>query len=218
MNYSTLLQRSVDFEPYAEGKFTSEICGLFPSPLKEVCGAAPEDTPLGLYDNYPNEIERPLIFSLMQLLWDRAEPDGYAQHMTTRPYANTPAHTVLLHEAFGDHQVANVATEVEARTIGARVMRRPVLDPGRSPDVDPAWGIPAFRSLPASGSALVIWDSGQPAPPTTNTAPTQGEDPHSHPRSDAKARTQKSWFLAVGGKVVDVCGGGPCYAHGYTGP
>jgi hypothetical protein len=171
-----------------------------------------------LYQSYPDQLQHPLIFSLMQLLWDRAEPDGYAQHMTTHPYPNTPAHTVLLHEAFGDHQVANVATEVEARTIGARVMRRPVLDPGRSPDVDPAWGIPAFPRLPADGSALVIWDSGQPAPPTTNTAPTEGQDPHSHPRSDPKARTQKSWFLAVGGKVVDVCGGGPCYAHGYAGP
>src|SRR5439155_2041493 len=76
MNYSTLLQRSVDFEPYAEGKFNSAICDLFPSPLNDVCNAAPDDTPLGLYDNYPNELERPLIFSLMQLLWDRAEADG----------------------------------------------------------------------------------------------------------------------------------------------
>src|SRR5439155_2332078 len=76
MNYSILLQRSVDFEPYAEGKFNSAICDLFPSPLNDVCNAAPDDTPLGLYDNYPNELERPLIFSLMQLLWDRAEADG----------------------------------------------------------------------------------------------------------------------------------------------
>ncbi len=37
MNYSTLLQRSVDFEPYAEGNFNSAICGLFPSPLDTIC-------------------------------------------------------------------------------------------------------------------------------------------------------------------------------------
>ena len=57
------------------------------------------------------------------MLWDRSEPNGYAQHITQDPYPNTPAHKVLLHEAFGDHQVANVATEVETRTLGASVRR-----------------------------------------------------------------------------------------------
>src|SRR3712207_4215312 len=42
MNYSTLLRRSVDFDTYAHGDFE---------------GA---ETDLGLYDNYPNELERPL--------------------------------------------------------------------------------------------------------------------------------------------------------------
>ena len=64
------------------------------------------------------------------MLWDRSEPNGYAQHMTTDPLPNTPAHTVLLHVAFGDHQVANVATEIEARTIGASI-HQPAIAPGR---------------------------------------------------------------------------------------
>mgnify|MGYP007112984214 CR=1 FL=1 len=51
--------------------------------------------------------------------------------------------TVLLIEAFGDHQVANVATEVLARTIAAAV-REPGLLDGRSNDVDPQWGITPF--------------------------------------------------------------------------
>lgn len=46
---------------------------------------------------HPNELERPLLLSMVQMLWDRGEPNGYAQHMTDRPYPNTPAHTVLLH-------------------------------------------------------------------------------------------------------------------------
>ena len=91
MNYSTLLRRSVDFDQYAQV----------------------------LYANYPNELERPLILSLIQTLWDRGEANGYAHHMTRDPYADTPPHTVLMHVAFGDHQVANVAAEVQARTIGA---------------------------------------------------------------------------------------------------
>ena len=49
------------------------------------------------------------------MVWDRGEPNGYAQHMTRDPLPNTPAHRVLIEMAFGDHQVANVTTEVMAR-------------------------------------------------------------------------------------------------------
>jgi hypothetical protein len=190
MNYSTLLQRSADFDP---------MYSQF------------------LYPNYPNELERQLIFSLMSTLWDRGEADGYALHMTDNPYPNTPSHTVLLHEAFGDHQVANVTTEVEARTIGAFV-RTPTTDPGRNPDAIPYYDLPQIPGFPFSGSAYVIWDSGSPTPPTTNTPPRAGADPHSHPRSTFLARIQKSDVLQVNGAVTDPCGPGPCYANGYTGP
>ena len=63
MNYSTLLTRSVDFEDYA----------------------------LILYPSYPDEGSRPLLLTLIQSMWDRGEPDGYANHMTTDPLPNTPA-------------------------------------------------------------------------------------------------------------------------------
>jgi hypothetical protein len=189
MNYSTLLRRSVDFDEYA----------------------------VVLYQNYPNELERPLILSLIQNLWDRGEANGYAQHMTGDPLPNTPPHEVLLHEAFGDHQVANVATEVEARTIGAG-LRTPAMDPGRHSDVNPFYGIPPIGAYPYDGSALVVWDSGQPTPPANNTPPRAGSDPHSHPRNSPLGRAQKSEFLKIGGGVVDTCGAGPCYANGYTGP
>ena len=50
-----------------------------------------------MYEAYPNELERQLIFSLIQTLWDRAEANGYAQHMTDDPLPNTPPHEVMLH-------------------------------------------------------------------------------------------------------------------------
>ena len=64
------------------------------------------------------------------MLQDRAEPSGYAADMTDHPYPGTPAHQVLLTEAFGDRQVANIATENEARSIDAHVWR-PFLADGR---------------------------------------------------------------------------------------
>ena len=118
--------------------------------------------------------------------------------------------------ALGDHQVAPITTDVEARTIGAKLLKRPAEDPGRSADKTPHYGIPAFSSLPATGSALVIWDSGSPVPPTTNTPPSTGADPHEHPRNTLANRQMKSAFLSLDSKVVDTCGPHPCYANGYT--
>ncbi len=123
----------------------------------------------------------------------------------------TPRHTVLLDEAFGDHQVANVATEVEARTIGARA-HRPALAPGRSPDRVPLWGIPSLGAGPFAGSAVVLWDSASPAPPSADTPPRAGTDPHEDPRASPQAREQKSLFLTRDGLVVDVCHAQPCTA------
>ena len=57
-------------------------------------------------------------------MWDRGEPNGYANHMTDDPLPGTPPHKVLIEMAYGDHQVANVQTEVEARTIGAPLRAR----------------------------------------------------------------------------------------------
>ncbi|WP_436774525.1 hypothetical protein [Yinghuangia sp. YIM S09857] len=163
---------------------------------------------------YPDKIDQQISLLLMQLLWDRAETNGYAANMTSRPLPDTPRHQVLMQIAFGDHQVANVSAEVQARTMGARIVS-PALAPGRSPDVTPYWGISPITRYPYSGSsALVVWDSGTPAPPLTNTPPFEpdyGEDPHSDPRNSAAARVQKAVFLTTG-KVVDVCDGAPCRA------
>ena len=220
MNYSTLLRRSVDFDTYAHGDFEGS------------------ETELGLYDNYPNELERPLILGLMQMLWDRSDPNGYAAHMTHDPLPNTPAHDVLLHVGFGDHQVADVTTEVEARTIGARV-HRPLLEPGRDryrdrPYPDRPFG-PLFDGVDslgplgysATGSGVIFWDdgplrqrgtgtAGTPPPYAANIPPREGNDPHEHPRRSPAARRQKSEFLRIDGRIVDVCGG-PCFADGYEG-
>ena len=70
----------------------------------------------------------------MQLLWDRGEADGYAEHMTDDPLQH-PEHQVLLQAAVGDFQVSNLTAEIEARSIGASIYQ-PALDPGRHWDVD----------------------------------------------------------------------------------
>jgi hypothetical protein len=187
-----------------------------------------------LYPTYPDRVDQALINSMIQLLWDRGEANGYAWHMTRDPLPNTPRHTVLLHEAFGDHQVANVATETEARVIGAR-LRRPALDPGRSRDKTPFYGIKPVPRYPWRGNALVVFDTGPlrpdgcgapgaapcqgtPPAPTTNTIQTRGVDPHALTGFAAPAVSQFMNFLAIDGRFVDTCGEKPCYAAGWSGP
>ena len=184
MNYSTLLPRSVDFDPFL--------------PL--------------LSASYSDPKTYTLMVAMAQTLWDRGEANGYAQHLTTNPYPNTPAHTVLLIEAFGDHQVANIATETEARTIGAFV-RQPAIAPGRSNDVTPMWDIPPVPSSPFNGSVLELWDFGTPAPPVLSIPPRPpefGSDPHGAARNVPAVREQVSLFLSPSGAFVDVCGVSPC--------
>ncbi len=201
MNYSTLLERSVDFDSF-------EI-------IMDV--------------GYPDRLERQLLFSLIQMLWDRGEANGYAHHMTTDPLENTPQHEVLMHMAFGDHQVTNWATLVQARTIGAGI-RVPELDPGRDPTADMFWGISDITSYPYSGSAIVVWDvgplrneggeeKGTTPPPIENVANDQGVDPHGPDASETvDGQLQIAEFLKPGGVVIAVCGDAPCYLDGWTGP
>ncbi|HTU15469.1 MAG TPA: hypothetical protein VMF31_09740 [Solirubrobacterales bacterium] len=207
INYSTLLTRSVDFDDYK----------------------------LVLYPSYPDELSRPVLFSIMQSLWDRGEPNGYANHMTDDPLPGTPPHKVMLEMAYGDHQVANVATEVEARTIGAP-MRVPALDADRQPAgmVDPFYGHETLGDLAgpaADGNAFFTWDIGPKRmvgptefgtlpPPITNTPPPDdsGVDPHDTViRNSPLIRKQIADFITTNGKVTNPCGANPCYAAGWNG-
>jgi hypothetical protein len=183
MNFSTLLTRSSDFDTFAAV----------------------------LYPNYPDGLDRNLIVSLIQILWDRSEADGYAAHMTTDPLPRTPQHRVLLEAAFGDHQVTNYAVEVEAATIGAAA---------HLPAPPGHWGTPPYawfqtlsarggsgdHAYPYAGSALMEWDSGVPAPPLSDLPDRAATDPHETPRRDPRARRQMDHFLRTG-VVIDVCTG-----------
>lgn len=229
MNYSTLLNRSVDWDPYS----------------------------VVTYQAYPDKMTQQLVFALIQMLWDRAEGNGYAQHMTDDPYPNTPAHQVLLHVAFADHQVAIASAEVQARTIGAHLYEPamyqeratgryygddfwgipgvptgesrgpggngppgldrddglpPGSDNGRGPDGNGPPGLDREGNENAfTGSVFVMWDSGNPPPPIGNVPPRDDamDDPHGHPRATLEARLQKAAFM-LGGFFLDTCYGKPC--------
>jgi len=200
INYSTLLRRSVDFTPFS----------------------------LPLYTAYPSEYERPLLLSIIQILWDRGDPNGYVNQLRLgNELPDTPPHTVMYQVAFGDHQVANVSADVAARSAGAVVHPNP-LEPGRSPDVTPVWNVPRIAAFPHRGSSAIVYfdtgpvrgatpDDGTPAPPTENVPPKLGKDPHEAARRSMCGRVLKNDFLRPDSVVSQPCLGAPYFAFGYKG-
>ena len=140
--------------------------------------------------------------------------------------------------AYGDHQVANVATEIEARTIGAP-LRQPALDSDRL-----AARLRAALLRACRPSATLLGPGGErqrdvrlghrpdarrgagrsrhrPAADHQHARrPTSfGVDPHDTViRQTPVIRAQIAEFLKTGGTITDPCGLTPCYAAGWTGP
>jgi hypothetical protein len=169
---------------------------------------------------YPDQSMYPVILDLLDQLWDRADPDGYAPYVRGG-LPDTPSHQVLMQLAYGDFQVSMYAGAAEARSIGAHAYQ-PALDPGRASDQNLFWGLPAIGGFPFHGSAVEVWDSGpgrvQP-PPVGNVPPApaaNNNDPHDDPRNTPAAQQQISDFLTPGGPVTDVCGGQPCHSSDYV--
>ncbi|HEY0974574.1 MAG TPA: PKD domain-containing protein [Solimonas sp.] len=217
MNYSTLLQRSVDFDGQLEP------------------GIPPYSLPL--YLMYQDDLDRDLAFSLIQMLWDRSENNGYAHHLTDNRALHGENKQVLLQPAFADHQVTHWSAHVMARSMNVEVADQYVRRPGesvpftyadkfqffaeRDPDDAPFWNLPLvgrdagaeYDSAPCTGtacrttrSALIQFDEGRTAtPPIGNVPPRADEfDPHGYPRDSRFGQCQKSHFLHSQGRIIDV--------------
>lgn len=179
INYSMMLERSSDWSQYS----------------------------LIYYPAYGDGYDRQIGLQLIQMLWDRAEVNGYASHLGSDSLVNTPAKAVMLFEAFGDHRVPNIQTEALARAIGARAVE-PFLAAGRSSAVETNWGIDPVDNYPTGGPLLVMWDPGSAPPPTENVAAV-GADPR-WAVSEAPALVALVSEFLDGGSIADPCGDDPC--------
>jgi hypothetical protein len=220
MNYSMLLPRSSDYvaaQPLSAFDPTAFDPG---DPTAQVGYSQLLDT------FYPGQPQRMLLLDLIQNLWDRSDPNGFASHMTAG-LPGTPTHHVLLQVAYGDHQVANITAETEARTIGAAGLFQPLVSGRYGAYQDPFWGIPAIGAFPYDGSAINLFDTGPVRgsnpegtnpPPTADLPNRSGQDPHEAPRRAPWGQVQKSDFLRPGGLVTNPQpGGAPYFAWDWDG-
>lgn len=188
MNYSTLLRRSKDFDQYS----------------------------VPLYLAYQDDLDRNLLFGMMQMLWDRSENNGYAHHMTDNSYLGGPENELLLHPSYSDQEVTVWSADVMGRTIGAaqdwqqvRIVGDLLGQADRHVDVTPHSLMPAMDYNDpemVKGSVLIEYDDIRVhLPPIRNVPPRTGRNPHDDPakKNDGYGRCQKSHFLHKAGRIVD---------------
>ncbi len=207
-NYSTLLHRSIDFDPF----------------LAIIRMA------------YPDRLDEQLNLALTQQLWDRAEPHGYLPHVVAGTLSDPPVpHKVLLHMATYDSEVSNVATEIMVRSLGVSQVtpvhrsffgiaeRAAPFDDSAFVEIDPGFGF-SRCNVPGANNpgAACVTDADCPGagdpptrtrcdsgiPPAGNQAPTFNNRAHGSTGNLATGQ-QIAAFLHPDGRVEQFCSG-PC--------
>ena len=207
MNYSLLLTRSVDFDPFAAV----------------------------LYPAYPDELERPLMLSLIQIALGPRRPERLRLAHDHDPTPNTPRHKVLLHPVL--RRPPGGQRRHRGRGAHDRLAPAPArARPGPQHRRAPYYGIPPIRSFPYAGDAR--WWSGTsgrcaarvrragteclgtPPPPITNTAAAaRRRSARPRDRVARRARSASSPSSCASTARSSTCAAGcPCHAAGWTGP
>ena len=120
--------------------------------------------------HYPDPLLKQIGIALIQALFDLSDPVNLTVHLYKSPLDDAPAErALLLHEAIGDSQVPNLASEMLARAIGASIME---------PSVYHVPGLPKAVS-PTTAPVLVqvyIGDMVETNPPPESNVPPQGDN------------------------------------------
>lgn len=148
---------------------------------------------------WPDERDQMLGLGLVQMLWDRSEPDGYSAYIQNDLLPGTPKHSVMMRAAIGDHQVSTYGAQVMARSVGAKLLETG----GRE-----VFGLEAAKEIKDESGYLEI-DFGLPPEPLCNIPIDVCEDPHGLGRKLPEALTQLDDFLRKG-VIKNVCPDGIC--------
>mgnify|MGYP001209360788 CR=1 FL=1 len=173
--YSLMIQRSVNWD------------GFFPA----------------IRNAYPDRVDQQLLMALWQPPFDLSEGSGTAWAQGAHePLPGAGKKRLLSQIAVGDSQVANLAAEIQART-----MQIPLL----TPSAKPVWGLSETKG--GETDAISFWDLERKPPPSTNATPTFDNDVHGDIRSLPENQEQTDVFLRTG-QVKNTCAGA-CSFPGY---
>lgn len=147
---------------------------------------------------YSDRIDQQLIMALWQPLFDDSEGSGTAFFQGSYdPLPGTEPKHLLMQIAVGDSQVANLAAEVQARTMGIELLGESAKD---------VYGLEITEG--GVENAIAFWDLVRTPPPLTNETPTEDNDVHGDIRKHPLNQEQTDNFLRTG-LAQNPCGG-PC--------
>ena len=119
---------------------------------------------------YPDPLLKQIGIAVIQALFDLSDPVNRARHLYKSPLPDAPSERVLLlQEAIGDSQVPNLASEMLARSIGAKLLEPSVYE---VPGLD-------VVTAPTTESALVqiyMRDEVEANPPPKNNVPPESDN------------------------------------------
>jgi hypothetical protein len=139
---------------------------------------------------YRGPLNHVIAQQIMQMAFDATDPAHVAQVAPDKQY--------LLHMSIGDAAVTNLATQLQARTLGL-----PVLGPA----LEVPYGL--VETPGPLDNGLVIWtEDPSPLPPQTNATNAEPNEAHERLRRRAAVVEQIRRFFAEG-QIVHTCDG-PC--------
>ncbi|MEM7138491.1 MAG: hypothetical protein AAF500_18065 [Myxococcota bacterium] len=158
--YSTLLFRSNRFDPFLEL----------------------------LEPNYPDARARQLLVALVQMPWDRSEPNGFSHHILKDRFDNTIPKQILSSAATGDHGMPNLVTDIMSRAIGLKHLTTGLRD---------VVGLETIGET-TSESFYIEYDFGLPPVPDCGVPMSLCEDPHGAQPSLPEALFAMDAFFRTG--------------------
>ena len=187
---ATLASLSVDVNHFALGVGAASYQTFMPRSVDWVMYE------IGLKAWYRSYMDRAMLLTQLGQIWEQTDPAGFADHILQNEFPNTPTDKqVLFQIGRYDGQVANVGSDLAARTMGL---------PLYTPSVYAVDGLTTFTDTSPSG--YVIYDEGAPAIVSEQMAyPPMDTVTHEAVRRDPRAQQQLNAFMHTDGVVQNFC-------------
>lgn len=146
----------------------------------------------------PDPLDQQKLVAELQSSLDRIDPLSYAPHMLANRYpASSPSLRIAMQTGLGDPAVPNLASYLQARTLGVNLLE---------PSPREIWGVPSVTSPQTSGSSITLFDFGV-TPNDLAVAPIDANPVHEGVRRSQGSKDQVDAFLRPDGQLVQACSG-----------
>ena len=148
---------------------------------------------------YPPPLHHVIIQQLMQMAFDPTDPVHVSPALLGDGLGGTVDKHVLQHMSVGDASVTNLASMLQARTLGVPVLGPALFVP---------YGLEE-EAGPLADAFVIYTEEPSPLRPESNLVHGEGNQAHEYIRRRDAVVEQIGTFFSTG-EIVHTCGAGPC--------